>query len=129
MRRQAIGFLRRHVSGANWQNDEAAIHAIAEECDTSVALVVLADSDRWGDRLVNHLFNLTYSEDADDLIVPTIDHLDDSELRALVKMADVICVDTRKRYTVALKGEDGYDLEQVVVHDAVPQQEVSPLGQ
>ncbi|MGW4350613.1 hypothetical protein ACWELJ_00840 [Nocardia sp. NPDC004582] len=123
MIRHAIGFLRRDISGTSWQKDEAAIHAIAQECDTRVALVVLADSARWGEHLVNHLLNLTYGEDADDLVVPTIDHLDQSELRALVKVADVICADTRKRYTVALEDDDGYDLEQVVVRDAASLQE------
>lgn len=129
MTRRAIGILRRDVSGTNWQDDEAAIHAIAQQCHTCVVLVVLADSARWGDRLVNHLLNLTYGEDADDLIVPTIDHLHSSELRALVKVADVICVDTRKRHTVALKDDDKYDLEQVVTRDAVTLQDVSSWGQ
>lgn len=128
MIRHAIGFLRRDVSGASWLNDEAAIHAIAHECNSRVVLVVLPDSARWGDHLVNHLLNLTYGEDADDLIVPTIDHLHNSELSALVKVADVICADTRKRYTVALKDDDGYDLEQVVVRDAVTLQGVPSRG-
>ncbi|MFE5290309.1 hypothetical protein ACFRAQ_35615 [Nocardia sp. NPDC056611] len=126
MTRHAIGLLRRDVSGASWQDDEAAIHAVAQECGTRVVLVVLADSARWGDHLVNHLLNLIYGEDADDLIVPTIDHLYSSELRALVKLADVICVDTRKRHTVALKEDDNYDLEQIVTRDAVTLQQVSP---
>ncbi|MFE3796850.1 hypothetical protein [Nocardia tengchongensis] len=125
MIRHAIGFLRRDVCGASWLNDEAAIHATSQECDTRVSLVVLADSARWGDHLVNHLLTLTYGEDADDLIVPTIDHLDTSELRALVKVADVICADTRKRYTAALNEDDEYDVERVEIRDAVSLREVA----
>ncbi|MFE3757460.1 hypothetical protein ACFXO9_24405 [Nocardia tengchongensis] len=103
MKRYAIGFLRREVSGACRQRDEAQIHALAEELGYCLTVLVLADQER--DSVLNRLMNLVWGEQVNEVIAPRLDHFESGDIPALVKFADVICADTRKRYTVPT--EDG----------------------
>ncbi|MFJ9367079.1 hypothetical protein ACIRRA_22020 [Nocardia sp. NPDC101769] len=97
----AIGYLRRDVSGVNWQRDEARIHAAADERRWTVILVVLADPIRQG-AAINRLMNLAYAEGVDAVIVPGLAHFEHGDISALVKIADVVCADTGNRYTVPM---------------------------
>ncbi|BAW09955.1 conserved hypothetical protein [Nocardia seriolae] len=63
-------------------------------------LVYYGDPDRPGGAVINRLMNLAYAECVNEVIAPNIDHFEPDDLRALVKIADVICADTRIRYTV-----------------------------
>ncbi|MEU6580288.1 hypothetical protein [Nocardia sp. NPDC046763] len=94
----AIGYLRRDVSGVNWQRDEARIHAAADERNWTVILVVLADPIRQG-AAINRLMNLAYAEGVDAVIAPSLAHFESGDISALVKIADVVCADTGNRYT------------------------------
>ncbi|MEV6767092.1 hypothetical protein AB0N05_00510 [Nocardia sp. NPDC051030] len=98
MTRYVIGFLRRDVSGGSREQDEARIHALATELGYSVAVMVLADPDR--DAVLSRLMNLLWGEYVDTLIAPGLEHFEAGEIPALVKFADVVCANTRERFTV-----------------------------
>ncbi|MEV0461570.1 hypothetical protein AB0I30_06575 [Nocardia tengchongensis] len=100
MTNYVIGFLRRDVSGDRWQGDQARIHAFAEQCEWSVTLVYYGDPDRPG-AVINRLMNLAYAEYANEIVAPSANHFEPGDIPALVKIADVICVDTGTRYSIA----------------------------
>ncbi|WP_330249767.1 hypothetical protein OG874_26065 [Nocardia sp. NBC_00565] len=107
MSNYVIGFLRPDVSGEASGQDEARIHALAAECGWSVILMYYGDRDRPGGAVINRLMNLAYSERANAVIVPSADHFEPGDIPALVKIVDVICVDTGTRYANSRK--DGQD--------------------
>ncbi|MEV6774602.1 hypothetical protein AB0N05_38810 [Nocardia sp. NPDC051030] len=115
MKRYAIGFLRREISGARREQDEAQIHALAEELGYCLAIVVLADPER--DSVLNRLMNIVWGESVNGVIAPSLDHFESGDIPALVKFADVICADTRKRYTVPSEDSDENDPDCVVIRD------------
>ncbi|MCU1642556.1 MAG: hypothetical protein JWN03_2831 [Nocardia sp.] len=111
MSNYVIGFLRTDVSGKACDDDEARIHAFAAERGWSVILVYYGDPDRPGGALINRLMNLAYSEHANAVIAPSADHFEPDDIPALVKIADVICVDAGTRYATATNGgQDQTDL-------------------
>ncbi|MFI5777512.1 hypothetical protein [Nocardia sp. NPDC051570] len=102
-----IGFLQPDVSGEASGEDETQIHALAAERGWSVILVYYGDPDRPGGAVINRLMNLAYSEYANIVIAPSADHFEPGDVQALVKITDVICVDTGTRYDTAT--DDGQD--------------------
>ncbi|MEC3916243.1 hypothetical protein [Nocardia sp. CDC160] len=63
-----------------------------------MALVFFGVLNRPG-AVINRLINLAYTECANEVIAPSVDHFEPGDLPALVKIADVICADTGIRYT------------------------------
>ncbi|WP_067814695.1 hypothetical protein [Nocardia inohanensis] len=98
---RVIGFLRKDVSGASWARDQTRLYGFAAEHGWSVTLVYQGDSDRPGGRVINRLMNLAYNADVGQIIAPSIDHFEDGDIPALIKIADVICADTGVRYSTS----------------------------
>ncbi|MGW5225224.1 hypothetical protein ACWEP5_09820 [Nocardia niigatensis] len=113
MSNYVIGFLRPDVSGEVWSEDEAQIHALAAEHGWSVILMYYGDPDRPGGAVINRLMNLSYSEHANAVIAPSADHFEPGDIPALVKITDLICVDTGTRYATATSG--GQDQSGLVI--------------
>ncbi|MFB8008322.1 hypothetical protein [Nocardia sp. NPDC056000] len=104
MTNHVIGFLRPTVSGEQWQQDAERIHRFVEERGWSLVLVYYGDPKRPG-AVINRLMNLAYTECVNEVIAPSTDHFAPDDLPALVKIADVICVDTGSRYTVPIEDD------------------------
>lgn len=109
-----IGFLRREVSGAAWQQDQASIHALAERFGWSVVLMYYGDSN-WPGAVINRLMNYAYNESVSAVIAPSIDHFEDGDIPALVKFADIVCADTGCGYTVAKYGDAAGTLKPLTI--------------
>ncbi|MEV6770101.1 hypothetical protein AB0N05_15900 [Nocardia sp. NPDC051030] len=108
MTNYVIGFLRPDVSGERWQQDQARIHALAEQRGWSVVLIYFGDPKRPG-AVINRLMNLAYTEGVNEVIAPNTNHFEPGDLSALAKIADVICADTGTRYTIPAAREESDD--------------------
>ncbi|MEU0538333.1 hypothetical protein ABZ319_00555 [Nocardia sp. NPDC005978] len=109
-----IGFLRREVSGAEWQQDEESSHALARQFGWSIVLMYYGDPNLPG-AVINRLMNYAYNESVSAVIAPCFDHFEDGDIPALVKFADVVCARTRRGYTVAQHGDVGGMLKRISI--------------
>ncbi|MFE5289773.1 hypothetical protein ACFRAQ_32800 [Nocardia sp. NPDC056611] len=117
MNNYVIGYLRRDLSGEAWSQDEARIHAFAAEHGRSVLLVYYGYPNRPGGAVINRLMNLAYTEYASEVIAPSTDHFEPDDIPALVKIADLICVDTGTRYTIPTANTHVQDSRALVIGD------------
>lgn len=105
--------LRREVSGESWQRDVARIHGLAEQRGWLVMLMYFGD-DQGPVTVINQLMNLAYGRYVEEVVAPSLDHFADGEVAALVKIADVVCVDTGQS-TVGYPGAQRRDCA-ILVH-------------
>lgn len=100
----AIGFLRKNISGEAWQIDQARIHALADEREWPVIIMYFGDpSDPRA--VINRLMTFAYDACIAAVITPSIDHFESGDLPALVKIIDVFCADTGRRYSIPTQGD------------------------
>ncbi|AYF75666.1 hypothetical protein D7D52_19460 [Nocardia yunnanensis] len=98
MAEYAIGFLRREISGPQKPQHEMEMHAVAERYGYTICLMVLVAPER--EAVVQRLMTLVWNEGANAIIAPSADHFEPGEIDALVKLTDVIYVDTGDRLTI-----------------------------
>ncbi|WP_433592336.1 hypothetical protein [Nocardia sp. CA-145437] len=113
MTEDVIGFLRRKVSGAQQRQHEAEMHDAAGQLGYEIGLMVFAAPDEG--TVVQRLMTRVWNEEVNAIIAPSADHFEPGEIDALVKFADVICVDTGIRYTISTEDGDETDDPTTVV--------------
>ncbi len=93
----AIGFLRREVSGAHQPRDEIRIRALAERLGYHLRTIVTSTSA--GNDLGLHLRNIAETHRVDAVVVPSVAHFDGAVVPSMVvRIADVITVEPECTY-------------------------------
>lgn len=96
-RPDALGYLRKDISGVRQQWDEQQIRSLAKRYGYNLRKTITFGPDT--DRPEFRLCNVVAGLEVDAVLVPSAAHFDDGEVPAeLVKLTDVITVDPEHTY-------------------------------
>ncbi|MBO0856016.1 MAG: hypothetical protein J2P18_19875 [Nocardia sp.] len=104
MRIDAIGYLRRDVSGVRQPWDEVQIRSLARRLGYNLCKIVTFTGEL--DDVAGRLGNIVERLDADVVFVPSVDHFDGGVVPwRLVEVADVITVEPEYTYARWASGQ------------------------
>lgn len=95
MKRPAIGYLSRAISGDRELIDQVHLYTAAEDLGYVLVMLVYADHDTSPARLMNYV----WAERAEALITPTTAHLDTEAATAIAKQTSIVYADSTDRPT------------------------------